>query len=62
MWILEKGKHKDRTIRLLTKEEFNLIDDGDTLVCIDGREVVKGVDYIDDTRMGFLAYGVLEND
>lgn len=43
---------------LLTKEEFENVPIGTTLMCIDGKEAVKGIDYIDmDTRFGLIAYG-----
>ncbi|HET8688640.1 MAG TPA: hypothetical protein VFM18_18655 [Methanosarcina sp.] len=49
----------DGDLYLLTKEEFDLLPNGIELGCIDGEIVVKGKDYIDeDTRGGFLAYGL----
>ena len=55
-WTLDDG----RTIYLLTPERFAKLSDGTKLVCIDGEEVVKGVDKIDqDTRFGHLAFGTL---
>ena len=53
---------EDDPLWLLTLEEFALVPEGSTLDCINGRRVVKGVDYIDDeTRYGVLAYGVRES-
>lgn len=55
-WKLDDG----RTVYLLTLEQFALLSDGTRLICIDGTEVVKGTDDIDDdTRFGYLAYGTL---
>lgn len=43
---------------LLTPTEFDELDDGTLLECIDGTRVVKGADYIDrDIRFGCMAYG-----
>lgn len=55
-WKLDDG----RTIYLLTPERFATLSDGTKLICIDGEEVVKGVDPIDqDVRFGHLAFGTL---
>ena len=43
---------------LLTPAEYAMLPTGFVLTCIDGKEYIKGVDYIDDdTRFGHLAYG-----
>lgn len=56
-WTLSDG----RVIELVTPEEFAVLADGTALVSILSQEVVKGVDYIDDdTRAGFLAFGLLK--
>lgn len=51
---------KDGTkIALLTPAELEQVTEGTQLVSINGRRVVVGKDYIDnDTRMGYLAYGM----
>ena len=37
---------------------YNYIANGETLICIDGASVVKGVDHIDlEARSGCIAYG-----
>lgn len=55
-WALADG----RTIKLITPEEFVALPPNTDLVCIDGRKVTKGVHHIDnDTRGGYLAYGIL---
>jgi hypothetical protein len=47
---------------LLTPDEYDLLPDGVTLVCIDGKTGVKGIDYIDqDTRAGYIAWGLLNS-
>ena len=57
-WKLDDG----RSLALLMPKELEALPDGARLVCIDGTEVVKGQDKIDDdTRGGYLAYGVLDN-
>ena len=49
----------DNELWLLTPEEFNNLDDGVRLKCVDDTFAVKGADYIDqDTRAGHLAYGL----
>ena len=49
---------KEQTLWLLTPEEFKALPDGTKLVAIDGEEVIKGKDFIDDdTRFGHIAYG-----
>lgn len=46
---------------LLTPAEYAMLPTGFVLTCIDGKEYIKGVDYIDDgTRFGHLAYGVID--
>ncbi len=55
------SRHDD-PLWLLTPAEFGWLPDGTTLICIDGHRVVKGVDSIDqDTRGGYLAFGLLES-
>jgi hypothetical protein len=47
---------------LLTPEEFALVPDGTTLVCINGKTKIKGEGYIDqDTRAGYIAWGLLDS-
>lgn len=46
-------------IRLLTPEQFRKLPDGTEVISILGERMTKGVDYIDDdTRGGFMAYGL----
>lgn len=48
-------------IFLVHERQLPIIPDGTKLICIDGTEVVKGIDWIDDdTRGGYLAYGTLK--
>jgi hypothetical protein len=55
IWELPNGK----SVALLTPEQLKDIQDGTELVSIGGRRVVVGKDYIDnDTRFGYLAYGI----
>lgn len=55
------SRHDD-PLWLLTPAEFGWLPDGTTLVSIRGERVVKGHDYIDqDTRGGWLGYGLLES-
>ena len=50
-----------RNLWLLTPAEYAMLPTGFVLTCIDGKEYIKGVDYIDDdTRSGHLAYGVID--
>jgi len=54
-WTLENGEKID----LVTQEEFDALPMGTELTCINNKKVVKGKDYIDnDTRFGYLAYGI----
>jgi hypothetical protein len=56
-WRLPNGEEFD----LLTPEEFRDLPDGIELLSIFGERVVKGRDDIDDdTRYGYVAYGVRE--
>ncbi len=56
-WLLEDG----RQIALITPEELPTLPDGTVLICIDGTSATLGQDEIDDdTRFGFLAYGIPE--
>ena len=49
-----------RMIRLLTQSELDALPNGTEVICIDGNTLVKGKEYLDeDTRFGFLAYGLL---
>lgn len=51
-------KRWDDHLWLLEPHEFDKLDNGVILCCIDGEEVTKGVDYIDkDTRFGCMAFG-----
>ena len=44
---------------LLTPKEYEELNDGVMLKCIDGEIVKKGVDYIDqDVRFGCIAFGL----
>lgn len=53
----------DDNIWLMTPNELAQLPDGTELVCINGQTVVKGIDNIDDdTRGGYLAYGVTNID
>ena len=53
-------KWSDETnLCLLTPEEYAELPDGTMLLCIDDETYIKGKDYIDnDTRYGYLAYGL----
>lgn len=54
-WTLPTGE----VASLLTPKEFAALPDGTVLVSIMGERVVKGRDAIDDdTRGGYLAYGL----
>jgi hypothetical protein len=54
-------KRWDDELYLLTPEEFEKLDNGIMLKCIDGELVTKGVDYIDmDVRGGCIAFGLTE--
>ena len=51
---------KDKTLWLLTPDEFVALPDGAVLTAIDGEKATKGIDEIDnDTRFGHLAYGLV---
>ncbi len=53
-WQLPDG----RVVDLITPAEYHTVEVGAVLTSIVGREVVKGIDYIDpDVRAGFLAFG-----
>ena len=55
-WRLANG----RVIHLLTPEEFTQLSDGTEVISITGDIKIKGKDYIDDdTRRGYLAFGLL---
>jgi hypothetical protein len=50
-------------IILFTPDQFNNLPDGIELTNIFGSKYIKGTDYIDlDTRFGFLAYGIPEDE
>lgn len=54
-WQLDDGSD----IYLITPQQYEKLPEGVELVCIDGKKKMKGKDYIDDdTRGGFIAYGV----
>lgn len=58
-WEVNKGQPDSFEILLLTKPQFDTIPDGFELIDIMGVRAVKGKDYIDDdTRFGYLAYGI----
>lgn len=49
----------DKKIQLLKPEELVCLPAGTVLYSIMGERVVVGTDYIDDdTRMGYIAYGI----
>lgn len=49
---------EEKTLWLVTPQEFARLPDGMELTAIDGEKVIKGKDYIDDdTRCGHMAYG-----
>lgn len=55
-WKLKDG----RTIRLITPTELKFLHDGEVLYSIDGDVHILGKDPIDDdTRFGYLAYGIM---
>jgi hypothetical protein len=57
--MLNFGDVKGKNLWLFTPEEFSHLPDGIRLTCIDGNEVVKGEDDIDqDIRFGVIAFGV----
>lgn len=48
----------EKTLWLVTPEEFAKLPDGFELTAIDGEKAIKGRDRIDmDTRFGHLAFG-----
>jgi hypothetical protein len=48
----------ERTLWLVTPEEFERLPDGFVLTSIDGETAIKGKDEIDDdVRFGHIAYG-----
>lgn len=50
---------EEKTLWLLTPEEFRALPDGIELTDIFGETAVKGIDEIDqDTRCGLMAYGI----
>jgi hypothetical protein len=49
----------ENSLWLLTPDELTKIPDGTVLECINGKKYTVGIDIIDDdTRFGYLAYGV----
>lgn len=49
---------KEKTLWLVTKDEFAQLPDGFELTAIDGDKAIKGKDFIDmDTRCGHIAWG-----
>ena len=55
-WKLDDGRVMD----LVTAEQFAALPIGTMLTCVDGRNMLKGRDHFDDdTRLGYLAYGVV---
>lgn len=49
---------EEKTLWLITPEEFAQLPDGFVLTCIDETTAVKGKDWIDDdTRFGHISYG-----
>lgn len=55
--------HDGEWIDLLTPEEFARLPDGTLLLSINGKEAIKGRDYIDDDlRGGHMAYGTAVAD
>lgn len=54
---------KENPLWLLTPEELDIVPSGTLLHCIDTSTAVVGVDHIDnDTRVGYIAYGILESE
>lgn len=54
---------KESGLLLVPLKLFDQIPNGTKLICIDGREKIKGTDDIDlDTRAGLIAYGVKAAD
>jgi len=53
----------ERTLCLLTPQEYLELADGTVLTAIDGETMVKGTNQLDDddTRFGHLAWGVTED-
>lgn len=52
---------EDADLWLLTREEFLQLPDGTELTSIMGDRLIKGQDSFNfDSRMGYLAYGVLD--
>ena len=52
---------EDKTLWLLTPEEFSALPVGTVLTDIDGEKSVKGKDKVEhETRFGHLAYGLVE--
>ena len=56
------GFHKwDKDLRTIALWAWNYVADGETLVCIDGTKMVKGIDEIDlDVRSGCIAFGFIQ--
>jgi len=47
----------------ITLDQLESLPDGTKLTGLDGKEVIKGVDHIDDdTRGGYIAYGFTEGN
>lgn len=58
----EAWDERDDKLWLLTRDEFEFIPDGTTLVSIGGATAVKGRDRIgQDIRGGYLAWGLLDS-
>jgi len=57
---LEKGKNM---LYPITSDQLESLPDGTKLTDSNGKEVIKGVDYIDDDeRDGYIAYGFTEGN
>lgn len=63
-WIIDnRGKYNGRTIRLLTPSELKSQPAGKVLISILGEEKTVGVDHLDDdTRCGYTAWGILNEN
>lgn len=61
-WTLAPGSDEN-PLWLLTEAELKLVPTQTPLHCIDGTTATVGTDRIDnDTRGGYLAYGMLESE
>jgi hypothetical protein len=62
VWNLSPGSNEN-PLWLLTEAELKLVPAQTPLHCIDGSIAIVGTDRIDnDTRKGYIAYGMLESE